>query len=129
MSQTAIVNPRLTANNQTVSIVPNSLTYTEGKGEQQIRIQSSGGGAVETVYVNNVEGFKSILKFSLENTGENIQLALSWKNNANNNVFDITSATGNFSRSVLEAAVTNDYEVGLGSDTKIQIEVMGRQAA
>ena len=67
-----------------------------------------------------------MVKFSLHNTAENIDLARTWKVNANNNAITITG--NGLNRAVNNAAVTNDYEVNLGSDTTIDIEFKGDAA-
>jgi len=126
MSRIKLSNPTVVINNTAVPIVPNSFTYTEGFGEQELKVQSSGGGSVQTVLSNNVETNMSMVKFSLHNTAENIDLARSWKINSNNNAITITG--DGLNRAVNNAAVTNDYEVNLGSDTTVDIEFHGDAA-
>jgi hypothetical protein len=123
----ALANPTLVGNNVAVPIMPNSLTFREGTGEQTMRAQSAGGSSVQTVYSKNVEGNISFLKFSLSNTPENIELAREWKNLENANSFQLTG-DGGFSRAFNNMALTNDYEVNLGADTVIDIEMMGDPA-
>jgi len=126
MSRTKLSNPTIVVNNTAVAIVPNSFAYTEGFGEQELQVQSAGGGSVQSVLANNVETNLSMIKFSLHNTAENIDLARTWKTNANNNAITITGEGLN--RSVNNAALTNDYEVNLGADTTIDIEFKGDAA-
>lgn len=121
---TTIANPSLVANNESVFIVSNSLKYTEGFGEQNVRVQSAGGGNVAAVVSNNVETNKGNLKFSLMPTPENIRLARSWKANPNINVFSWFQ--GELERTLPQATVTNDYEVNLAADGTIDLEIMGR---
>ena len=119
-SPIALVNPAVNVNNISIAIVPNSFTYTEGKGEQVVRVQSAGGGSVQSVLSQNVETNLSMVKFEMFPTADNIAAILSWKNNGNQNAI---SATANgFTRSFTNATLTNNYEVALGSDTKIQVE-------
>lgn len=120
----------LLANNEPVGIVANSLKYTEGKGEQTVRPMSIGGGAVEPVFANNVETNVSKLMFSLMTTVDNVALARQWKENKDQNVFQIAGSTvdGNITRTFTRAAVTNDYEVPIGSEANIEIEVMANAA-
>lgn len=121
----------LIANNEAVGVIPNTLKYTEGKGEQEMRTISLGGGKVETLYANNVETSLSNLSFELAVIPENIDLALAWKVNLNRNVFQIAGTTPDgktVTRTFTGAAVTNNYEVEIGSDTNISIEIMGNAA-
>lgn len=116
----ALSNPTVLINNLAVAVVPNSVTYTQGKGEQTVRVQSAGGGSVQSVFSNNVETNLSTVKMSLFPTAENIALIDGWKDNGNSNAISIT-ATG-LTKSFANAALINDYEVSLGSDTQIDIE-------
>lgn len=117
---TALSNPSVLINNISVPVVPNSVSYTEGKGEQTVRVQSAGGGSVQSVFSNNVETNLSMVKMSLFPTAENIALILTWKNNANANAISITGS--GLTRSFANATLTSDYEVQLGSDTQIDLE-------
>ena len=121
-----IANPSVVINNAPTNIVPNTLVFTEGFGEQNVRTQSSGGGSVETVFSNNVETNMSKVNFSLFPTTENIELAREWKSNLDENAIQITS--DEFNRSVNGAALINDFEVNLGSDTTIDLEFVGASA-
>lgn len=107
----ALSNPTVLINNISVAVVPNSVSYTEGKGEQMVRVQSAGGGSVQSVLSNNVETNLSTVKMSLFPTAENIALILTWKNNANANAISITGS--GLTRSFTNAALTSDYEVSL----------------
>lgn len=126
MSKFTLARPTIVANNTPVQIVPNSVVYTEGKGEQSVRTQSAGGGLVELVISENVETNMSKLNFSLMPTEENIAIARSWKSNPGLNAFQVVQ--GSFSRTIGDATVTNDYDVELGADTVISIEIMGAAA-
>lgn len=120
MSRTKLSNPTVVINNNAVPIIPNTFSFTEGFGEQELKVQSSGGGSVQTVLSNNVETNMSMVKFSIHNTAELIDLARSWKVNANKNAITVTGE--GLTRAFNNAAVTNDYEVNLGADTTIDIE-------
>ena len=122
----ALSNPTVVINNLATPIVPNSFTFTEGLGEQTIRTQSSGGGSVQTVFSNNVETNKSMVKFSLFNTAANIDLIKTWKQNADANAISVTGEGLN--RSFSGAALISNYEVNLGSDTTIDVEFEGQPA-
>lgn len=118
------------ANNEAVAIIANSLKYTEGLGEQMIRAASIGGGKVEQIFSNDVETSFSSLMFEIPTTPENVALARSWKTNQNRNAFQIAGSTpeGDVTRTFTQAAVLNDYEVGIGSETSIPIEIKSNPA-
>lgn len=122
-----LADATLIINNVAVFVVPNSISFDEGLGEQSVDPQSAGGGVVQGVYSDNVEGKKSSLKFSVFNTPEAIELAKDWKLLQNANAATL-SAPGGFSRAFNNMAVTNNYEVNLGADTNIDIEMMGDPA-
>ncbi len=122
----ALSNPTVVVNNLATPIVPNSFTFTEGLGEQTIRTQSSGGGSVEPVFSENVETNKSMVKFSVFNTAENIDLVKTWKQNKNANAISVTGE--GLTRSFSGMALISNYEVNLGSDTTIDIEFEGQPA-
>ena len=119
----AVVN----VNNESVGIVPNSLTFTEGLGEQKVLPVSDGGGRVAQVFANDLESAFASVKFSMRTTVENIALARSWKVSGNTNVVVVSGddAEGNdFIRTFTQASVTSDYEVDISSDGVIEIEFM-----
>lgn len=125
-----LTDATLLANDEAVGIMPNSLVYTEGSGEQEIRAMSIGDGKVEQVFSRNLESNFSTLKFELPTTVDNVKLARKWKDNGNQNVFQIVSSTadGEVTKTFTQAAVTNDYEVPFGTETSIAIEVKANAA-
>ncbi len=131
----AIANPQVTINNIAVSVVPNSVSYTEGFGEQTIRAASTGGSSVEQVFSQNIESNFSKVMFGIFPTPENIASARVWKTNLNANVITITGdvtsngVTTSFQRTFTNAAILNDYDVPLGSDTTIELEFQSDAAA
>lgn len=127
----ALANPSTVVNNEPVPIVPNSLTFTEGKGEQTMRAASIGGAETEQVFSENVETNFSMVKFSVFNDPVSINLVRSWKANKNLNVVSVTGKTSDgekLIRTFNKAAILNDYEVALGSDTTIEIEFKSNPA-
>lgn len=116
-------------NNEAVAVVPNSVEFDEGRGEQVVRPMSVGEGKVEQVFANNLETSMGAVKFSLPTTVENIALALSWKTNRNRNVVQIAGSTddGDVSRTFTQAALTANYKVPIGTEADIEIEFMANQ--
>lgn len=125
-----IADATVTVNNDPVSVTPNSVVFTEGLGEQSIRAASSGGGQVEQVYSNNIESNFATVKFDMPATVENVERAREWKTNTNQNVVQIAGRTpeGRVTRTFTQAAILNDYEVPLGSETDISVEFKANPA-
>ena len=125
-----VANPTVTVNNNVVAIIPNTCAFTEGKGEQNVRAASGGGGQVEQIYSENIETNFSMVKFELPPTVENIALAREWKSNTNQNLVQVASSNseGRVTRTFTQASFLPDYEVPLGSDTNIAIEFRANPA-
>lgn len=125
-----LANALVTVNNDPVAIIPNTLKYTEGKGEQKIRAASVGGEQVEQVYSNDIETNFSQVMFEIPATVDNIAKARQWKTNKNQNIVQVVGQTaeGSLTRSFTQAAILNDYEVELGSETNVSIEFKANPA-
>lgn len=125
---TVIANPQVIVNNIPLAIKPNSLSFTEGFGEQILRAASAGGKSVVQVLADNVEDNFSEIKFSLDNTISNIEQARIWKSQPGQNGIVVTgtvtegSVTTNFRRVFNKASLMNNYEVPLGSDVSLDLE-------
>ena len=117
-------------NDEVVMIVPNSLKFTEGFGEQSIRAASVGGGAVEQIYSRDVETALSKIMFDIHTTPANVKLQRSWKAKANANVVQIAGSTteGDVTRTFTQAAMTGDPEIEIGTEGVINIEFMSNAA-
>lgn len=115
-----IANPSVLVNNMPIAIIPNSFDFTEGLGEQTVEPQSAGGNQTVSVYSEDVKSRLSTVKFALANTDANINMARSWKTNANNNVIIVNGES--MSRTFTNASLTADYEVPLGADTNLELE-------
>jgi hypothetical protein len=117
-------NGSVLVNNDVIPIIPNTLTYTEGLGEQSIRAASAGGNQTEQVFSDNVEMRYSTIKFELPSTIANIEKLRQWKQNKNQNLVQIQGRTtdGTLSRTFAQAALLTDYEVPLTNDGNITVE-------
>ena len=113
-------------NDEVVGIMPNSLKYTEGFGEQNVRAVSIGGGAVEQIFSRNVESSLSKVMFDIPTTPENIALARTWKANGNLNGVQIAGKTaeGDITRTFTQAAMTGDPEIEISTEGVINVEFM-----
>jgi hypothetical protein len=118
-------------NDEAIATIPNSIAFTEGLGEQSIKAASVGGGEVEQIFSNDLESNFAMVKCELPSTPENITLARKWKKDRNNNTVQIIGETteGNFTKTFSRAALTADYEVGIGNDATIPIEFKSSPAS
>jgi hypothetical protein len=127
----AISSPIITVNDEPIAIVPNSVKFKEGKGEQKVRAASTGGGEVEQVFSDDVETNFGMVSFEVYPTAFSIKQAREWKSNRNNNVVGIAGFTpdgASMERTFQKASLPNDYEVPLGSETTIELEFKSNAA-
>jgi hypothetical protein len=119
-----IADATVLVNDEVVGVLPNTVSFTEGLGEQKSRAVSIGGGKTEQVTSNDVETNYSMVKFEMPVTVDVVKLAKVWKTNGNANVVQITSQNveGSMTRSFAEAMLTSDYEVNIGSETSLAVE-------
>lgn len=128
---TQIADATITVNNDSVGIVPNTLSYNEGFGEQQILPVSDGGGKVSQVFANNLETNFARVTFSIRTTTVNIELARKWKIAGNTNVIIIAGedSDGNeFIRTFTQAALTQNYDVQIQAEGVIELEFQSNAA-
>ncbi len=125
-----LANPQVEVNGLSVAIVPNSLSFTGGGGEQTVKSQSAGGESVEQVFFDNAESKFSMVKFDLYSTDDNIANARIWKFNLDNSAISITGGPGSNTHRVFnQAALTNDYEVNLKNEGIFSLEFHTKPAA
>jgi len=116
-------------NNVGVNIVPNSLSFDEGFGEQSVLVQSAGNGKLSTVYSNDVETSVGMVKFSLRATVDNIAMARKWKSNGNRNAVAVIAQTadGSLTRNFSGMSLVSNYEVQLSADGVLDLEFRGNR--
>ena len=120
-----LADPSIVVNDAPIDIVPNSVSYKEGAGEQSVRASSTGGGNTTQVYANNVETNFGMVKFEFFPAPRQIDFFRGIKKNLNNNVVVLTGTTTDgqrLRRTFNRAALLTDYEVPLGTDTTIELE-------
>jgi hypothetical protein len=117
-------------NNEAVAVIPNTVKFTEGFGEQKMRAASIGDGKVEQIFSNDVETSFSKIMFEVPTTVDNISLVRSWKALQNGNVVSIagTNSEGTITRTFQKAAILGDYEVEIGSEASISVEMSSSAA-
>lgn len=116
-------------NDAVVPIVPNSLKFTEGFGEQNIRAASSGGNSTEQVFSQNVEEALGKVMFDIYATPAAIALQRGWQANLNRNVVQLAGSNddGDVTRTYTQCALVNDPEVEVGSEGVISLEFKGNK--
>lgn len=121
---TQISDPGVEVNDVRIAIVPNSLEFDEGMGEQEVLVESAGEGVVTQVFSENVETKLGSFKFELRPTVANIALARQWKANRNQNVVSIpcTTPDGTMNRTFTHAAIVNNYKIPPTADGTITLE-------
>ena len=114
-------------NDEPVGVIPNSIEFDEGRGEQSLRPVSIGEGKTEQVYSNNLESNFGANKFAMPSTPENVALALKWKTNRDNNVVQFLGSINGevFSRTFQKCALTTNYKIAVGDAADIEVEFMG----
>ena len=118
-------NPTVEVNNDTIGVVPNSISYMKGKGEKNVRPQSAGGNSVEMIITDNAETKKGMVKFSLYNTKANQDLLDAWQDS---NANTIRLSQGDFVVSYRGMVVTSDPEVSTGADGSFEVAFEGQPA-
>lgn len=112
-------------NNESIGIVPNTLMFTEGLGEQTVLPVSEGGGRVSQVYANDLETAFARVSFSMRTTVDNVEAVRQWKVNKNRNVVIVAADDGegnDLIRTFTQASLTSDYEVNIQADGVIEVE-------
>ena len=127
---TQLADATLIINNVVIYYIPNTLSFSEGLGEQTVRAASGGGGQVEQIYSRNIESNFGKINVEIPSTVDNIAAARQWKTNKNENVVQIVGNTpeGVVTRTFTQASILNDYEVQLGADTNIPVEFKSNPA-
>ena len=121
---TQLADATVRVNDEVWAIVPNSLAFTEGQGEQEIKAASVGGGKVEQVYSHDIESNFSMVKFEVYSTVDSVEDVKNTKANRNQNTVQIEGRTpeGTVTRTFSKAAILGDPEKGLGKESTIEVE-------
>jgi len=121
-----IYNPTLIIDNLVVAYVPNSLSFSEGLGEQKLRVQTGGGGTIQNVLADDITKRQAKVKFKIEPTANNLAFVRAIKANLDGHV--ITLSDTDFTRTITGAILVSDYNIELGADSEVELEFMGNPA-
>ncbi len=124
----AFSNPTVRINDDTVSIVPNTVTSKGGTGETNVRSASAGGESAETVHTSNAETKIGEVMFSVYPTPAIEQQIKGWKANIGQNTISLVESFAdgtNASETMRVASLINDPEKQKSSDGVIALEWKG----
>ena len=124
-SERTLSNPSVEVNNIVVGIKPNSTAFKSGKGDINVRPQSSGGDSIEIVRTEDAETKKSMVKFALYNTKTNSDNVLTWQENNKTEGNTIKLSDGDFVKSFRNMFLITDPEVALGADGELEVVFEG----
>ncbi|MCP4552343.1 MAG: hypothetical protein GY834_09945 [Bacteroidetes bacterium] len=117
-------NPTVEVNDIVIAILPNSLSYRLGKGNKNVRSQSSGGEAIDVIITEDATTKVSMCKFSLITTIENTDAFNSWVTKSDYNT--ITLSQGSYNVAFSKMAVITEPDTVTGADGVIEIEFQGK---
>ena len=126
-----ITDPQIEVNNKPWAIKPNTLSYNEGLGTDNVEIASLGNGNYEVVISSNAEEKKGMCKFESFPTADQIDRARGLKLNPGANTIAISARGLNgqiFTRSFSFMTVVNDPEIALQTDGSFELQFEGGQA-
>lgn len=118
----------LLANNEVVCYEPNTLKPMHGKGEFSMRNAVVGGGETEQIFSQDLTTKFSSLKFSLPCTDSVVDLVDGWKDNGNDNVFELVGNNVDYNRIFTQCAVINEPEFDFSNEGAVEIEIKGNPA-
>jgi hypothetical protein len=126
MPDRTLANPVVEVNNTIIAIVPNSLSFKDGKGNKTMRSQSSGGNAITIVVTTDAETKKGMVKFTLITTKQNDDLKSEWQDAVDG--VAIRLSDGNWSKSFRRMHIMEEPEVTTGAEGSTEITFEGQPA-
>ena len=123
MSNKTLSNPTVEVDDDTISILPNSLSYKEGQGDRNVRAESSGGNSITAIKTINAETKISMCKFKMSNTDTHLKQVKAWA--ASDDGVTINLSEGEIQVAFREMVVTTEPERAVGADGEIEVEFMG----
>lgn len=113
-------------NDETISILANSLMFKSGYGDRKVRTQTSGGGSATRIRTRDVETLKGEVTFKLASTIANIDRYTQWQELSdaeNGNVIRLSGdgLTGTFQRMIIE----EESEISIGVEGEFEVSFCG----
>lgn len=122
-------NPTVVVNDDTISILPNSLSYKEGQGDAKVRPLSAGGDAIEVVVTSDAETKASMVKFKVSNSDTHLGQVNEWLLARSDGGVTITLSEGDISIPFTGMIMTTEPERSVGADGEVEVEFMGPPVA
>ena len=116
-------NPTVEVNDDTISILPNSLSYKEGQGDRNVRAESAGGNSIVPIVTVNAETKLSMCKFKLSNTAQHLNQVKEWI--AAEDGVTISLSEGDIQVAFREMVVITEPERAIGADGELEIDFQG----
>ena len=124
MSNNALSVPGIVVNDVPIGIVPNSYKSTRGKGEINVRSESSGGGSSKSIHTENAETKIGKMSWDMYNTDENKAFFVQWKSQVGSNTI-IASQSGMKPEAGQNMSLVNDPDWEGSSDGVVTFEFEG----
>ena len=126
MANKTLSNPTVEVNDDTITIIPNSLSYKEGQGDRNVRAESAGGNSIVPIITDNAETKISMVKFKLSNSDLHLQQVKEWMAAGTDGVTINLSQSGSDTQVPFRnMVVTAEPERAIGADGEIEVEFMG----
>lgn len=128
MAQITLSTPQVSINNDTVRIVPNSLTYDAGEGEINVRAASGGGNNVQSVHSVDAESKIGRVMFDMYVDSVVDSQIAEWKENVGSNSISLTQRNSNGTtivRSFDGMSLINNVERNAAADGVVSFEFSG----
>ena len=121
---TQLNNLAFFANGDQIAYEPDSLEFTGGKGEYNIRNAVVGGGLTEQVFSEDIKTKYSTFKINLPTTIANVAIVRKLKNNLNQNTLEVNGVVEGetFAQIFTQAALITDPPTKLATEGSIELE-------
>lgn len=123
----ALSVPAVIVNNETMKIIPGSLTYNGGEPAVNVRAVSAGGNNTTTVHGVDASTGVGMVKFTMATTPDMDGLIAEWKEQVAGNSIEFVERVGaeNVKRSFRNMSLINEVERSTGPDGTIELEFKG----
>lgn len=118
-----LTNPAIEINDEVIAVLPNTLRVKLGKGDKNVRAQTSGGNATSMVITTNAEMKKSSVAFSLSNENSNIDLVRAWQDAQGGNTIRLSEQ--DYILNFRNMHITTDPEWSIGADGSTEVTFEG----
>jgi len=121
--------PSIIINNETLAIVPGSLSYKGGALKTSVSALSVGGGKIKAIHALDAEGAVGMVKFKLALTTDVDAKIADWsENTASNAISFVQKIDGkNAKRVFTNMSLTEDPERSTGAEGEAEFDFQGDQ--